>query len=453
MLVAPQGSKNDRQGTSEGLARRVGEVGEGRALFVELAAMMLVAVHLLVGCSGDSSNSSKETHTTHTTTVEADPSGDTSEKGTATAETTMVGTGNNTSKQKTTASGLASGAENSHVIRLTHMGAAFKPVYSPDGQKIAFANYPGGLKVRNGTMIPQGVPELYVMNADGTDVTRIADLSQHAEMIECLSEEWAFSPDGTRIVFSIAEEKEISCFAKPDIYVADIDGSNLHNLTNSPSDDRDPSWSPDGEKIAFEKVLVRRGRGDRMISGIYSIDPDGTNLSSLSNDGSSPTFSPTDEKIAFMANRWGFYVMNADGTNVTRLPIPKGIHHYSPRFSPDGDQIAFAGLDNIYVINADGSHLRPVITTGSPIDPGALLYFVFSPDGKWIAYSNRIKRNDEIYAVNTDGSTTQINLTNNASANDFHPTFSPDGKKMAFESTSYDDSGKLVSEIYLMSFH
>jgi len=417
---------------------------EKRIPFVGLVVALLVAICLTSGCSGNSNNSPKEAHTTRTTTVEASPSGKTSEKGTTAIGTTVGRTGNNTSKQKTKAA-TRIGAENPHVIRLTHMGAAIKPVFSPDGQKIAFADYPGGLKVRSGAKVPQGVPELYVMNADGTDVTRIANLSQRTEVEECLRE-WAFSPDGTRIVFSIDQEKDPSCFTKPDIYVADIDGSNLHNLTHSPVFEKDPSWSPDGEKIAFE-ADVPKSRGGGVLPIIFSIGPDGTNPSILSTGGFSPTFSPTDEKIAFEANRSGFYVMNANGTNVTRLPVPKTLLLYFPRFSPDGDQIAFASLDNIYVMNADGSHLRPLIT--GPIYPGALDYFAFSPEGRRIAYSNRVKGNDEIYEVNTDG-TNQINLTSNASANDYHPTFSPDGKKMAFESTSYDNSGKLVSEIYLM---
>jgi TolB protein len=139
--------------------------------------------------------------------------------------------------------------------------------------------------------------------------------------------------------------------------------------------------------------------------------------------------------------------MDADGTGVKRLSNYE-VANLALAWSPDGDQIAFVGLDNSYnfyldVMNADGSHLTPVIS------PETLDYFVFSPDGKWIAYSKRKKGNDDIYAVNTAG-TTQINLTNNASANDSHPTFSPDGKKMAFESTSYDHTGKLVSEIYVM---
>ena len=125
---------------------------------------------------------------------------------------------------------------------------------------------------------------------------------------------------------------------------------------------------------------------------------------------------------------------------------------YVSDLSPDGDQIAITRgttRNNIYVINADGTHLTPLLTIRGPVT-GDLDYLAFSPDGERIAYSIRMKGNTEIYAVNTDG-TNQSNLTNRALANDYHPTFSPNGKEMAFESTSYLDSRKLVSEIYLMN--
>ena len=78
--------------------------------------------------------------------------------------------------------------------------------------------------------------EIYVMNADGSGLTRLTNNSAH-------DYEPAWSPDGAKITFYSDRDGNY------DIYV--IDGSGLANLTNNSSKDRYPAWSPDGAKIAF----------------------------------------------------------------------------------------------------------------------------------------------------------------------------------------------------------
>jgi Tol biopolymer transport system component len=405
---------------------------------VVVVAMLPLAIWLLTGCSGNSSNISEEESTaTQATTVESGESG-------------------NTPRDETTTSRRTS-AEKSHLIRLTNMGGAVKPVFSPDGQKIAFINYPGGLKVQSGYMTKLGVPQLYVMNANGTNVTRIAKLGD-------VPETWvpyAFSPDGTQIAFT-----PMRGGSDPDIYVADADGTDVHNLThNSLANDSGPTWSPDGTKIAFGRYDYEKGYL------ICTINSDGTNLTNLSDASAqtsddTPVFSPTDEKLAFVRSPVSYdkfipptiYVVNADGTNLTRLfgqHAPSNLYFSADelRFSPKGDRIAFRSvspsgekvLPAIYVMNADGTNPAPITIP----DLHSTWSLEFLPDGDRIAYGIRTKGNNEIYAVNTDG-TDRTNLTNNPTANDDNPTFSPEGK-MAFGSTSRDTTGKYVSDIYLMN--
>ena len=154
------------------------------------------------------------------------------------------------------------------------------------------------------------------------------------------------------------------------IYVMNAaDRSGQTRLTYNPVDhdkDRDSRWSPDGKKIAFASSF-RDVNGHDLKGEIYVMNADGTNITRLTNNidfDRSPSWSPDGEKIAFTSDRDGnteIYVMNAaDGTNTTRLTYISAIDD-EPSWSPDGEKIAFVSLRDqisteIYVMNAaDGS--------------------------------------------------------------------------------------------------
>ena len=106
-----------------------------------------------------------------------------------------------------------------------------------------------------------------------------------------------------------------------EIYVMDDDGDNQRNLTNNPGDDKDPSWSPNGKRIAFSSA--RNGE----LHDIYVMDADGGNLLNITNHPDSdwnPSWSPDGKRIAFVSNRTkdlnpDIYVMDADGGNPQNL--------------------------------------------------------------------------------------------------------------------------------------
>jgi len=116
-----------------------------------------------------------------------------------------------------------------------------------------------------------------------------------------------------------------------------------------------PAWSPNGTKIAFQSS--RDGNPE-----IYVMNADGSNSTRLTENRANdefPVWSPDGSKIAFISNRDGqqdIYIMNADGSNVTRL-TDNSIREISLSWSPDGTKIAFCGYPpdesepNIYVVN------------------------------------------------------------------------------------------------------
>jgi Tol biopolymer transport system component len=137
--------------------------------------------------------------------------------------------------------------ENPH--RLTNRDD-IDPTWSSDGSMIAFASSRSGAR------------QLFVMNADGTNIRQVTDLND-------MGGRSTFSPDGTKLAFSRGP------FGDHNIYIINVDGTGLVRLTNE-GDNLGPSWSPDGNWIAF--TSFRDGNNE-----IYIIHPDGTGLTRLTN--------------------------------------------------------------------------------------------------------------------------------------------------------------------------
>jgi Tol biopolymer transport system component len=224
--------------------------------------------------------------------------------------------------------------------------------------------------------------------------------------------------------------------SSPEIYVMDPNGSNLTNLSNNPTADSMPSWSPDGSRLAFTRM------GELWNEDIYVMNADGSNQKRLTNDPDHdrcPAWSPDGTKIAFASDRNGnfqIYVMDADGFNPIGLTNSSAVVDASPTWSPDGVRIAFVryqagGASEIYVMNADGSNQTSRTNTPGRANEGP----AWSPDGTRIAFdSDRAdNRNTDIYVMDADGSN-QTRLTNDVSF-DNGPEWSPDGAKIAFTST------------------
>ena len=135
------------------------------------------------------------------------------------------------------------------------------PSYSPDGTKIVFRG-------DQDLIDHSGDEELYVMNADGTDIVQLT----HNDVFDSAP---AFSPDGTKIAFESARDSGDPLAL--DIYVMNADGTDVRRLTTDPAHDEGPIFSPDGTKIAF--ASLRSGQED-----IWVMNADGSGQRQLTDD-------------------------------------------------------------------------------------------------------------------------------------------------------------------------
>ena len=363
------------------------------------------------------------------------------------------------------------GGENS--INLTKDSAAddSQPAFAPDGERIAFRSEREG-------------GGIFIMGATGESVRRVTDFGYHP----------AWSPDGLQFLCVTQSVSDPAFrFTTSQLWAVMIATGEKRLI--SESDAVQPSWSPNGHRIAYWGPAASTGSGD-----IWTIPAAGGQAVAVTTEPSidwNPVWAPDGRHLYFSSDRggsmnlWRVLIDERSGRPLGRAePVTTGVGASSqhvtlssdgrriayvtlvqtmnlqkvafdpstetvrgalesitrgsravaqPHPAPDGELLAFNSSgqqEDIFVVQADGGGLRQ-LTDDSFQDRAAR----WSPDGQRVAFYSDRSGKYEIWVINRDGSGLE-QLTRSPGAH--YPVWSPDGRRMAY--STHSPNGAFIFE-------
>lgn len=228
-----------------------------------------------------------------------------------------------------------------------------------------------------------------------------------------------------------------------DLWAVDVSSSTALRITNSPEDERDPEWSPDGQKLAY----ASRQDGNWELY-VYDVIEDSTTRLTydLSFQGN-PSWSPDSAFLvyeSYQGNNLDLYVVPIDGS---QLPIRLTSHpapDFSPSWSPDGRRIAFTSLRNgnqdifIYSLDDPRDEASINLTNTSARNED---HAVWSPEGDLIAYSALDEGLEKVFVKPSDDPAAVAQVLERGRT----PSWSPDGTSLVFAVDSSDSTHLVAS--------
>ena len=261
------------------------------------------------------------------------------------------------------------------------------------------------------------IPNIWMVNVDGDGLVQLTGIVEGA----CQP---TWSPDGMRMAFTAPCRRNRESYAGSSLYTINVDGSGLTQLPINPGDGYDPTWSPDGQRIAF--VSLRIGGVPQIF--VYSFQDN--SVIHLSEDvlksNTQPFWSPDGKLIAFVGSDNQIRVMEDDGSG--RFILSRNSSDYKnsePTWSPDGQVVIFTqyslDLSSIWLMLVPFSR-----EGGLPIkipNSDYLSEVSFSPDGFWIASTGYPQGQRDLYIMTSSG-VNRTQITDDL-FNDFDPAWRP----------------------------
>jgi Tol biopolymer transport system component len=265
-----------------------------------------------------------------------------------------------------------------------------------------------------------GLPQIWVVKADGTALRQVTDAQQGA----CQP---SWSPDGKQLVFISPCDTHREVYTGSSLFLINEDGTGLTPLPTISGGDYDPAWSPNGEDILF--TSLREGGIPRIF--IMNLADRSVEMLSDSEEkwGMQPSWSGDGQEIIFISTRNGPYqvwTMKADGSSPTRFTVSGGRKNTYPVWSPDMQMIVFTqsesegAISQLFAVRyPDGAENETRIYPNVPMRSAD-----YSPDGFWLVLESWPDgTNHDIYIMTPNGAeTTQITYD---PAMDFNPVWRP----------------------------
>jgi TolB protein len=250
--------------------------------------------------------------------------------------------------------------------------------------------------------------ELFVMDMDGSNLRQLTN-----ERGLAISSAW--NPSGTKLVYTSFRNRV------PDLFLIDIEKQSVKQLTQT------VELEVGAHFLSDERIVFSRTEGTD--SDILVMNLDGSGVRKLTPPNRaidvSPFPSPDGSQIVFCSNRGGgpqIYVMGADGSDPKRVSFGASSYCTSPTWSPSGDKIAYVcradGGFNLFVSDPDGSNAVQLTSSGNNEDPE------FSADGRYISFATtQFGGGFSIAIMRTDGMS--VKRVTSSRGGDFEPTWGP----------------------------
>ena len=234
--------------------------------------------------------------------------------------------------------------------------------YMPDGKKILYAStFKAGKECppdppKTGKYVWSIYPEydIFISDEKGKLIKQLTDLPGY-------DAEATVSPKGDKIIFTSTRNGDL------DLYIMDINGKNVKQLTNTLGYDGGAFFSPDGSKIVFRasrpqgedtieyKALLAKGLVQPTKMELFVMNVDGTGMRQITNLGKAnwaPFYHPSGKKIIFSSNHhsekgydFQLFMINEDGTGIEQISTESKFNAF-PMFSPDGKKLVFSSNRN-----------------------------------------------------------------------------------------------------------